>query len=145
MSLDFNEARGLGFGMQWHQLDHMQTICISLQTDNHTNTNHSIFAGWMLVLMPNQQHQSTHTHTCLTALCPGLPRSASTKKVKPIWILLKHETVSGSGKSAPCSRQTTTPAPHHSVFYRLNAVRAEQTNSVKALKAINSVKALKTK
>jgi len=24
--------------MQWHQLDHMQTICTSLQTDNHTNT-----------------------------------------------------------------------------------------------------------
>ena len=23
--------------MQWHQLDHMQTICTSLQTDNHTN------------------------------------------------------------------------------------------------------------
>ena len=24
--------------MQWHQLDHMQTICTLLQTDNHTNT-----------------------------------------------------------------------------------------------------------
>jgi len=24
--------------MQWHQLDHMQTVCTSLQTDNHTNT-----------------------------------------------------------------------------------------------------------
>jgi len=23
---------------QWHQPDHMQTICTSLQTDNHTNT-----------------------------------------------------------------------------------------------------------
>ena len=45
---------------------------------------------------------------------PGLPRWAGTRKVKPIWILLKQETVSGSGinwaicKSAPCSRQTTT-------------------------------------
>jgi len=28
-----------GFGMQWNQLDHMQTICTSLQTDNHTNTS----------------------------------------------------------------------------------------------------------
>ena len=27
-----------GFGTQWHQLDHMQTICTSLQTGNHTNT-----------------------------------------------------------------------------------------------------------
>ena len=39
----------------------------------------------------------THTHPHLTALCPGLPGSASTRKVKPIWILLEQETVSGSG------------------------------------------------
>ena len=25
--------------MQWHQLDHMLTICTSLQTDNHTSTS----------------------------------------------------------------------------------------------------------
>ena len=25
-------------GWQWHQLDHMQTICTSLQTDNHTSS-----------------------------------------------------------------------------------------------------------
>jgi len=63
-----------------------------------------------------------HTHTRLTALFPGLPRWTGTRKVKPVWILLKQETVSGSGiswaicKLASCSRQTTTPAPHHSVF-----------------------------
>jgi len=51
----------------------------------------------------------SHAHTCLTALCPGLPGWAGTRKVKPIWILLKQETVSGSGiswaicKSAPRS------------------------------------------
>ena len=28
----------MGFGMQWQQLDHVQTKCTSLQTDNHTNT-----------------------------------------------------------------------------------------------------------
>ena len=39
-----------------------------------------------------------------------------------MWILLKQETVSGSGiswaicKSASSSRQITTPAPHYSVF-----------------------------
>ena len=71
------------------------------------------------------------------------PLSGSTQvsryqKGKPIWILLKQETVSGSGvswaicKSAPRSRQITTPAPHHSVFYRPDAL---PTNSVKALKA----------
>ena len=41
----------------------------------------------------------THTHTRLTALFPGLPGWAGTRKVKPIWILLKQETVSGSGIS----------------------------------------------
>jgi len=30
---------------------------------------------------------------------PGLPGWASTRKVKPIWILLKQETVNGSGIS----------------------------------------------
>ena len=65
---------------------------------------------------------NTHTHTRLTALFPGLPGSAGTRKVKPVWILLKQETVSGSGiswaicKFAPRSRQITMPAPHHLVF-----------------------------
>ena len=63
-----------------------------------------------------------NTHTRLTALCPGLPGWASTRKVKPVWILLKQETVSGSGiswaicNSAPRCRQTTMPAPQHSLF-----------------------------
>jgi len=39
-SLDLNEARDdRVLGRQWQQLDHMQTICTSLQTDNHTNTS----------------------------------------------------------------------------------------------------------
>ena len=80
----------------------------------------------------------SHTHTPrLTALFPGLPRWATTRKVKPIWILLKQVTVSGSGiswaicKSAPCSRQTTTQALHHSVFYRPDALPAAQTTASK--------------
>ena len=65
----------------------------------------------------------THTHP-LNGPFPGLPRWASNRKVKPIWILWKQETVSGSGiswttcKSAPRSGQIAMPAPHHSVFYR---------------------------
>ena len=62
----------------------------------------------------------THAHARadLTAPFPGLPGWAGTRKVKRIWILLKQETVSGSGiswaicKPAPRSRQITTPAPH---------------------------------
>ena len=71
---------------------------------------------------------------------PGLPRWAGTRKVKPIWILLKQETVSGSGisravcKFAPRSRQITTPAPHYSVFLQAGCPSCRPTNSVKALK-----------
>ena len=35
----------MGFGMQWHQLDHMQTICTWLQTDNYTNTSMNMQIG----------------------------------------------------------------------------------------------------
>ena len=72
--------------------------------------------------LSNKQCTHIHTHTHLTAHFPGLPRWASTRKVEPIWILLKQETVSGSGiswarcKSAPYCRQITMPAPHRSVF-----------------------------
>jgi len=39
MDLKLNQARHDGvWGWQWHQLDHMQTICTSLQTDNLSNT-----------------------------------------------------------------------------------------------------------
>jgi len=82
-------------------------------------------------------HIVGNTHTRLTAVCPGLPRWAGTRKVKPIWILLKHETVSGSGiswavcKSAPRSKQMTMPAPHHSVFYRPDALPAAQPTASK--------------
>ena len=69
-----------------------------------------------------QTVHNTHTHTRLTALSPGLPGWAGTRKVKPIWILLKQETVSGSGiswaicKSAPRSRQPCQH-PNHSKFF----------------------------
>ena len=46
-------------GWQWHQPDHMQVICTSLQTDNHASTSSLTFLpGWMSFLPPNQQRQS---------------------------------------------------------------------------------------
>ena len=71
------------------------------------------------------------THTPIWWSFLGLPGWAGTRKVKPV-ILLKQETVSGSGiswaicKSTPHSRQITIPAPHHSVFYRPDALPAAQ-------------------
>ena len=71
-------------------------------------------------------HTHARTHTS-NGPFPGIPRWASTRKVKPVGILLKQKTMSGSGiswaicKTAPCSRQITTPLPYHSVFYRQDA------------------------
>ena len=62
----------------------------------------------------------THTLNLLMAVFPELPGCDGTRKVKPIGTLLKQETVSNISwairKSAPRSRQITTPAPHHSLF-----------------------------
>jgi len=48
-------------GGQWHQLDHMQIICILFQIDIHP-CQHLIsqfFTGRTLSMTPNQQCQST--------------------------------------------------------------------------------------
>jgi len=68
-----------------------------------------------------QHLRTVHTHT-FNGPFSGTTRVSRYQKGKPIWILLKQETVSGSGiswaicKSAPRSRQITMPAPHHSGF-----------------------------
>jgi len=68
-SLDVNEAGDDGV-LGWHQLDHMQTVHTSLQTDNHTNTSSLNFyttdvpadaqpTKRMFLRTPNQQCQSS--------------------------------------------------------------------------------------
>ena len=79
----------------------------------------------------------THTHTRITALFPGLPGSAGTTKVKPILILLKQKTVSGSDISwAICillqtDNHASTPPLS---FLQAGCPSCRPTNSVKALK-----------
>jgi len=88
-------------------------------------------------------------HLYLLLVCQGHnthpfngPLSRTTRAIwyqkgKPICILLKQETRNGSGicwaicKSAPRSRQITMPAPHHSVFYRPDALPAAQPTASK--------------
>ena len=97
----------------------------------------AVFGLWWLQQQQQQQHTHTHTHTNLTALCPGLPRSAGTREVKPIWILLKQRDGEwqwnqlGLWNSAPISRQITMPAPHHSVFYRPDTLPATKPTASK--------------
>ena len=100
---------------------------------------HSVVINRFLIKLFNTRN--THVHTHLTALYSGTTQVSRYQKGKTIWILLKQETVSGSGiswaicKSAPRSRQITTPAPHHSGFLQAGCTSCRPTNSVKALKA----------
>ena len=87
-------------------------------------------------------HTHTHTHTRLTALCPGIPGWAGTRKVKPMWILLKQETVSGRqwhplGHMQVCtSLQTDNHASTPPLsFLQAGCPSCRPTNSVRALKA----------
>jgi len=81
---------------------------------------------------------TTTTILWLSGFCPGLPGWASTSKVKPkpVWISWS-KRVSGSGiswaicKSAPHRSQITMPAPHHSVYYRPDALPAAQPTASK--------------
>ena len=83
--------------------------------------------------------RSTHTH--LTALFLGLPGWAGSRKVKPIWILLKQDTVSGSGISWDITQvcnllQTDNHDSTPSLsFLQAGCPSCRPTNSIKALKA----------
>ena len=104
----------------------MSSVTFEMQWEFHLLIN---------MIIETTVHKNNNNH--LTASFPGLPGCAGTRKVKPIWILLKQKTVSGSGiswavcKSAPCSRQITMPAPHHSVFYRPDALPDAQPTTSK--------------
>ena len=70
------------------------------------------------------------TDTHLTAsFFPGQPRQAGTRKVKPFWILMEQEMMGWQWhqldickSTAPHSRENTTLASHHSIFYRLSLI-----------------------
>ena len=89
-------------------------------------------AGWQVTLCDPMWHVSSRSGvaTVRTAIHLLLTYLLN-RKVKPIWILLEQETVSGSDiswaicKSAPRSRQITTPTATQ-VFYRPDAVPAAQ-------------------
>jgi len=83
-------------------------------------------------------HTHTHTYTRLTAPFPGLPGWAGTRKVKPIWTLLKQETVSDSGISGMGHMQvcTSLQTDNHAntpplSFYRPDALPAAQPTASK--------------
>ena len=79
------------------------------------------------------QHQhseyliSQHTDTHLAALFPGLPGSAGTEARDSEWQW--HQL--GHMQVCVLLQTDTTPAPHHSVFYRPDALPAAQPTASK--------------
>jgi len=72
----------------------------------------------------------------------------NTRKANANLDSMEQETVSGSGiswaicKSAPCPRQISMPASHHSSFLQAGCPSCCPTNSVKALKAYQSTEGI---
>ena len=114
------------------QLNHFFDLCQLLAAATNVIISHFIQCLFLFLITTT----TTHTHTFNGPLS-RTTRVSRYKKGKPMWILLKQETVSGSGiscavcKSAPHSRQTTTPAPHHTVFYSPDALPAAQPTASK--------------
>ena len=114
-----------GFGgWQWHQLNHMLTIFTSLQTDNHINTSSLNF--YRSGALPDAQ---PHTHP----FNGPLSRTARVGRYQKGKTSLDFTEARDSewqwhrlDQSAPRSRQITTPTPHHSVFYRPDALPVAQ-------------------
>ena len=77
------------------------------------------------------------------AFLPGQPGLAGTRRINRFGFCWSKRWWGGSGISwticksfAPCSRQITTPGPHHSIFLQAGCPSCRPTNSVKALKAM---------
>ena len=86
--------------MQWHQLDHMRTICTSPQTDNHTSTSSLIFTGRVLFFLrtfsreleattgetADKLHKNIHDE--LYSLDLGIDEARDLTQNRPLCILL---------------------------------------------------------
>ena len=121
-----------------------------VQTEFTTTPSHSSFISSLssftvTVLISNWQiHVATnqlHTHP-FNSPFSGTTQPSQYQKGKPIWILLKQETVSGRGISWTISKSlqtdyhaSTTPLS----FLQAGCPSCRPTNSVKALKANNEL------
>ena len=142
-NLDFTGARDSEW--QWHQLDHMQ-VCTLLQTDNHAIIPPLSFlqAGCPSCRPTNSvkalKAHKKWVHKKYTRLHPfngpfsGTTQVSRHQKGKTNLDFTEARDSEWQWhqlgrKSASRSRQITTPAPHHSVFYRPDALPAAQPAS----------------
>ena len=135
----------LGVGRQWWRL--VQAAEVATATFTEISRMRSVMAykhrlqstlNWLT-------HLITDTHTHLTAPFQGLPGWAGTRKVKPIWILLKQWVAVASARHMQVC--TSLQTDNHTSTSPLSFLQTRcpsccPTNSVKALKAQSQTSSL---
>ena len=92
---------------QWATVPERKTLC-------KTQITHYIKGACIHAHAHMHTHACTHTHILLTALFRNYP------DLTEATVAVASAGPYASLHLTPDSRQTTTPAPHHSVFYRLD-------------------------
>jgi len=69
---------------QWHQLDHIEIICTSLQTDNHTST--SSFSFYTPDALPAAQPNCLITYICKPDITARYNYLISLMSVSTVWL-----------------------------------------------------------
>jgi len=121
-------------GWQWHQLDHMQIICTSLQTDNHASTS-------LLNRLPQAAGFNVSTTVCLCVntttptqllydLFPGPPGWAGARRE---FLDFMVQGKINRRRHRPSSRAPLHPGHlhHPPLFYRPDALPAAQPTVLK--------------
>jgi len=141
-STDVQMSHSQQFNQSTHSVGVNNVFHVPLS--KHILTGHHWLTDWAVVLCHTHTHTHTFTHTRLTALCPGLPGWAGTRKVKPTWILLKQRDSEWQwhqlGRMQVCtSLQTDDHASTPLLsFLQAGCSSCRPTNSVKALKAYST-------
>ena len=110
----------------WLELCEEWPLCATIVLNAFVNS-----MDWTHFSTTGTTHTHTHTHP-FNGSFSGTTQVSRYQKGKTNLDFTEARDSEGSGiswaicKLAPCSRQTTTPAPHHSVFYRPDALPAAQ-------------------
>jgi len=121
---------------QWHRPDHMQIICILLQTDNHATIKLYHRLSYLSTLELNVIYKPHHNHNRFTALFPEPPGWAGARKELLNFMVQgkinrsRYYTDNPAGRHSVQTNQC--PPPPSPTFLQAGCPSCRPTNSVKA-------------
>ena len=107
-NLDFTEARDSEW--QWHQLGRMQTICTSLQTDNHASTSPLSF---LQVGCPSAAQPTASEHRRQQSNSVNLKHNPNQGQMSAIVVFGGGGQMSGRGAGIVSGRWSVISCHHH--------------------------------